>query len=66
MENDCLRSELEKKAFLAQANFRKIVHKFREQTNVAIHAVTDTALQGWVEQATELHSNIRTHTIRTF
>jgi hypothetical protein len=38
---------------LAQANLKKIVEKFREQTNVAIEVVTATALQGWAKQAAE-------------
>jgi hypothetical protein len=53
-KNDRLRSELGKKAFLAQANLKKIVDKFREQSNVAIQAVTATTVQGWVEQAAKL------------
>jgi FtsZ-binding cell division protein ZapB len=44
-ENDQLRNELGKKAFSAQANLKRIVEKFREQTNVAIQAATATALQ---------------------
>jgi predicted nucleic acid-binding Zn-ribbon protein len=35
-EIDRLTDELEKKTFLAQANLKKIVEKFREQTNAAI------------------------------
>jgi hypothetical protein len=33
---------------------KKIVDKFREQTNVTIQVATATALQGWAEQAAEL------------
>jgi hypothetical protein len=47
-ESDRLRNELGKKAFLGQANLKKIVDKFREQRNVAIQAATATALQGWI------------------
>jgi hypothetical protein len=53
-ESDRLRKELGKKAFLAQANLKRIVEKFREQTNVAIQAAMAMAFQTWVEQATEL------------
>jgi hypothetical protein len=49
-----LQAELTKKTFLAQANLKKIVEKFREHTNVAIQIATATTLQGWSEQATEL------------
>jgi chromosome segregation ATPase len=48
-ENDRLRKELGKKAFSAQANLKRTVEKFREQTNVAIQAATATALQSWAE-----------------
>jgi hypothetical protein len=41
---DRLMGELGKKSFLARANLKRIVEKFREQTNVAIQAVTATAL----------------------
>jgi hypothetical protein len=53
-ENDRLRKELGKKAFSAQANLKRIVEKFREQTNVAIQVATATTLQSWAEQAAEL------------
>jgi hypothetical protein len=53
-ENDRLRNELGKKAFSAQANLKRIVEKFREQTNVAIQAATATTLQSWAEQAAKL------------
>jgi chromosome segregation ATPase len=53
-ENDRLWSQLEKRAFLAQANLKRIVERFRAQTNVAIQAATVTALQSWAEQAAEL------------
>jgi hypothetical protein len=49
-----LQAELAKKTFLAQANLKKIVEKFREQTNTTIQIATATALQGWSEQAAEL------------
>jgi hypothetical protein len=39
---------------LAQANLKKIVEKFREQTNAAIQIATATALWEWFEQAAEL------------
>jgi hypothetical protein len=39
---------------LAQANLKKIVEKYREQTNAAIQVVTATTLQGRSEQAAEL------------
>jgi hypothetical protein len=51
---DRLMGELGKKSFLAQANLKKIVEKLREQTNVAIQAVTAMTLQRWSEQAAEL------------
>jgi chromosome segregation ATPase len=47
-------AELGKKTFLAQANLKKIVEKFLEQTNAAIQVSTATALQTWSEQAAEL------------
>jgi DNA repair ATPase RecN len=53
-ESDRLRNELGKKAFSAQANLKRIVEKFREQTNVAIQAATATAFQTWAKQAAEL------------
>jgi hypothetical protein len=37
--------ELGKKSFLAQANLKWIVEKFREQMNVAIQVAIATALQ---------------------
>jgi hypothetical protein len=43
-EIDRLTDELGKRTFLAQANLKKIVEKFREQTNVAIQISTATAL----------------------
>jgi hypothetical protein len=49
-----LTAELGKKTLLAQANLKKIVVKFREQTNATIQVSTATALQTWSEQATEL------------
>jgi chromosome segregation ATPase len=53
-EIDRLMGELGKKRQRVQANLRRIVEKFREQTNAAIQAATATALQGWAEQAAEL------------
>jgi hypothetical protein len=53
-ENDRLRSQLEKRVFSAQANLKRIIEIFREQTTVAIQSATATALQSWVEQAAEL------------
>jgi hypothetical protein len=53
-ENDHLRNELGKKAFSAQANLKRIVEKFRDQTNVVIQAATAMALQSWAEQAVGL------------
>jgi hypothetical protein len=35
-ENDRLWQELEKRAFSAQANLKRIIERFREQTKVAI------------------------------
>jgi chromosome segregation ATPase len=52
-EIDCQMGELGKKSFLAQANLKKIVEKFREKTNVVIQIATATALQGWSEQAAD-------------
>jgi hypothetical protein len=49
-----LRNKLGKTAFFAQANLKRIVEKFREQTNVAIQAATAMVLQAWAEQAAEL------------
>jgi hypothetical protein len=46
--------KLGKKSFLAQANLKKIVEKFQEQTNATIQVATVTSLQGWFEQAVEL------------
>jgi uncharacterized coiled-coil protein SlyX len=51
---DRLMGELGKKSFLAQANLKKIVEKFREQSNVVIQVAMATAFQGWSEQAAEL------------
>jgi hypothetical protein len=55
-DNDRLRKELEKRAFSAQANLKRIIERFREQTKVAIQmaTATATALQSWAEQAAEL------------
>jgi hypothetical protein len=53
-ENDRLRCALEKRTDMVQANLKRIVEKFREQTNAAIQVATATALQGWAEQAAEL------------
>jgi hypothetical protein len=53
-DNDRLRKELEKRAFSAQANLKRIIERFREQTKVAIQMATMTALQSWAEQAAEL------------
>jgi hypothetical protein len=46
--------KLGKKSFWAQANLKKILEKFREQTNATIQVATATALQAWSEQAAEL------------
>jgi hypothetical protein len=46
--------ELGKKRQRVQANLRRIVEKFREQTNAAIQAATAMALQGMAEQVVEL------------
>jgi hypothetical protein len=53
-ESDRLRNEHGKKAFSAQANLKRIMEKFWEQTNVAIQAATAKAFQTWAEQAAEL------------
>jgi hypothetical protein len=53
-EIDRLTGELGKKSFLAQANLKKIVDKFREQTNVAIQVAMATALREWSKQAAKL------------
>jgi hypothetical protein len=50
-EIDRLTGELRKKTFFAQANLKKIVGKFREQTNIAIQVATATSLREWSEQA---------------
>jgi predicted nuclease with TOPRIM domain len=42
-ESDRLRNKLEKRAFLAQANLKRIMEKFREQTKVVIQAAMATA-----------------------
>jgi hypothetical protein len=49
-----LHKELGKKVYLAQANLRKLVDKFREKTKAEIEIATAIALQGWFEQAAEL------------
>jgi multidrug resistance efflux pump len=43
-DNDRLRKEIEKKAFTAQANIKRIIERFREQTKVAIEMATTTTL----------------------
>jgi hypothetical protein len=53
-EIDLLQDELGKQAYLAQANLKKIVDKFREKTNAEIQVTMATALQSWSEQAAEL------------
>jgi hypothetical protein len=53
-DNDRLRKEIEKKAFAAQANIKRIIERFREQTKVAIDMATTTTLQSWAKQAAEL------------
>jgi hypothetical protein len=53
-DKDRLRKELEKKAFSAQANLKRIIERFREQTRVAIEMATATTHQSWAEQAAEL------------
>jgi hypothetical protein len=50
---DRLRDELGKK-YLAQANLKMIVDKFREKTKDEIEVATATALQSWSKQAAEL------------
>jgi chromosome segregation ATPase len=49
-----LTAKLGKKTLLAQANLKKVVEKFREQTNAAIQVLTAMALQTWSEQAAQL------------
>jgi hypothetical protein len=51
---DGLMGELGKTSVMARANLKRIMEKFREQTNAAIHVATATALQGWTEQAAKL------------
>jgi chromosome segregation ATPase len=58
-ENDRLRSQLEKRTFSAQANLKRIIERFREQTKVAIQMATATTLQSWAEQAAELQCGER-------
>jgi hypothetical protein len=53
-DNDRLRTEIEKKAFAVQANLKRIIERFREQTRVAIEKATNSTLQTWAEQAAEL------------
>jgi chromosome segregation ATPase len=53
-DNERLRKEIEKKAFAAQANIKRIIERFREQTRVAIEKATSSTLQSWAEQAVEL------------
>jgi hypothetical protein len=53
-DNDRLRKEIEKKAFAAQANIKRIIERFREQTKVAMEMATTTTLKSWAEQAAEL------------
>jgi hypothetical protein len=53
-ENDRLQKELGNRAFIAQANLKRIVERFRAQTTVAIQVATATTLQSWAEQAAEL------------
>jgi hypothetical protein len=53
-DNDRLWKEIEKKAFAAQANIKRIIERFREQTRVAIEMATTSPLQSWAEQAAEL------------
>jgi hypothetical protein len=55
-EIDRLTGELGKKMVLAQANLKKIIEQFREQTNAAIQVATTTTLQGWSEQAADLQA----------
>jgi hypothetical protein len=51
---DRLRDELGKKAYLAQANLKRILEKFREKMNAEIQVTTATTLQSWFKQAAEL------------
>jgi hypothetical protein len=53
-DNDRLRKEIEQKAFAAQANLKRILERFREQTRVAIEKATTSTLQSWAVQAAEL------------
>jgi hypothetical protein len=53
-ESDRLQNELGKKTFVAQANLKRIMEKFREQTNVVIQAAMATTFQTWAEQAADL------------
>jgi hypothetical protein len=53
-EIDRLLGELGQKRQRVEANLRRIVERFREQTSAAIQVATATALQGWAEQAAEL------------
>jgi hypothetical protein len=53
-DNERLRKEIEKKAFAAQVNIKRIIERFREQTRVAIEMATTNTLQSWAEQAAEL------------
>jgi hypothetical protein len=46
-ESDCLQNKLGKRAFLAQANLKRIMEKFREQTKVAIQGAMATTFQTW-------------------
>jgi hypothetical protein len=48
---DQLQEELGKKVYLAQANLRRIVDKFRENTQAEIVVATAMTLQSWSEQA---------------
>jgi CHAT domain-containing protein len=53
-DNERLRKEIEKKAFAAQANIKRIIERFQVQTRVAIEMATISTLQSWAEQAAEL------------
>jgi hypothetical protein len=53
-DNDRLRKEIEKKVFAAQANIKRIIERFQEQTRVVIEMATTSTLQSWAEQAAEL------------
>jgi chromosome segregation ATPase len=53
-DNDRLRKEIEKKAFAAKANIKRIIERFWEHTRVAIEMATTSTLQSWAEQAAEL------------